>query len=269
VAEVRAGRRAALGGGHGFPIARAGRRGAQRARRARHLRLRLQPRALAAPRGLRRAARRALRLAGSAGRGRAYSRRHPRLQRGRPHVHLARRRRPVTDAALPAAPARAGQRRDRHGRRRPGALPRRALRGGLGRPHARAHAADALPPALQPPQPGRTRLAAHGARASGGALPRARALDRRRRDPRRPRLRGAASRPDRLPRARDRRADGDAHGAEQDLEPGGPQARARGDPERRAARALRRGARGPRPRRRSPPTATAGRGSRRSSAISR
>src|SRR5881396_952450 len=50
------------------------------------------------------------------------------------------------------------------------------------------------------------------------------ALDRRRRDPRRPRLRGPASRPDRLPRARGRRADGDAHGAEQDLEPGGPQA---------------------------------------------
>src|SRR6266478_1084617 len=68
VAEVPSGRPATLGGGHGFPVARAGDPSAARTRRARRVRL---PglRAARVPRAVRRPAPEALRLARLPGRG--------------------------------------------------------------------------------------------------------------------------------------------------------------------------------------------------------
>src|SRR3990170_2445360 len=155
-------------------------------------------------------------------------------------------RRPAAAApALPADPPRARQLRPDHRRRRPCARARRQLRGGLGGVRGGRRPAHARVPALQPAQPDGPRLPPRRARAPGGGLPPPRPRDRRRRDPRRPRLLRPPPHADRLARARGRRADHHTARAEQDLEPRGPQVRARGDPRRRAPRALPRRARRP------------------------
>ena len=201
VAQVSRRRPAALGGGHGLPLARAGGAGAAGARRARGVRLRL--RGAGVRRGLRRPRAEALRLDDRAGGPGADPGRDPRPQRGLSRAHRARRRPADAAPGLPADPPVADQPRA-HPRRGPArARAGRPLRGRSRRLSRRDPPAHARVHPLQPPQPGRPRLHARRARRDGADLPRARHPDHRRRDPLRPALL-RASVTSRSPRSRPR-----------------------------------------------------------------
>ena len=205
VAQVRTGRAAPVGRRHGLRLAGAGGAGTARARRARDLRL--PPRAAGVLRDRHRSPLEALRLARGAGGGAAPARGDPVLQHGGAGADRAWRRHADADPGLPTNPEMPRQHGAHAGRGPAREHGRRSVRSGLGCLRARHPAAHPPVPAVQPAQPGGARLPAGGARAHGRGVRAARPRDLRRRDPRRPALRGPPARARRHPGPRGGGAD--------------------------------------------------------------